>query len=84
MPDQSQAPYLDALVAHVKRGTGRLHIPGHKGYGVDPELKAAIGEAAILHDLPAGLEWIDIGEEPTPDAEPETVPLTIPIAYAGT
>ena len=65
MADQTEAPYLDALVAHVARGTGRLHIPGHKGYGVDPALKEALGEAAILHDLPAGLEWIDIGEEPT-------------------
>ena len=51
--DQSEAPYLDALVAHVKRDAGRLHIPGHKGYGVDPALKEALGPAAILHDLPA-------------------------------
>ncbi len=64
--DQSEAPYLDALVAHVKRDAGRLHIPGHKGYGVDPALKEALGPAAILHDLPAGLEWIDLGPEPTP------------------
>lgn len=65
MPDQSEAPYLEALVAHVARETGRLHIPGHKGYGVDPALIEALGPAAISHDLPAGLEWIDIGDEPT-------------------
>jgi arginine decarboxylase len=65
LADQTEAPYLDALVAHVARKTGRLHIPGHKGYGVDPALKDALGPRAIEHDLPAGLEWIDIGEEPT-------------------
>ena len=63
--DQSQAPYLEALVAHVARDTGRLHIPGHKGYGVDPALSEALGATAIAHDLPAGLEWIDLGAEPT-------------------
>lgn len=62
---QSEAPYLEALVAHVGRETGRFHVPGHKGYGVDPALVEALGEQAISHDLPAGLEWIDIGEEPT-------------------
>ncbi len=66
MGDQTAAPYLDAVVAHVGRDTGRLHVPGHKGYGVDPALLEALGEAAIAHDLPGGLEWIDIGREPTP------------------
>lgn len=65
MADQNEAPYLDALVAHVARDTGRMHIPGHKGYGVDPALIEALGPAAIAHDLPAGLEWIDLGSEPT-------------------
>ena len=65
MADQSQAPYLDALRDHVARRTGRLHIPGHKGYGVDPALADALGPAAIEHDLPAGLEWIDLGPKPT-------------------
>ncbi len=65
MPDQSKAPYLEALVAHDAREPGRLHIPGHKGYGVDPALIDALGAEAISHDVPAGLEWIDLGPEPT-------------------
>jgi lysine decarboxylase len=64
--DQSKTPYLDAVVAYVRRNPGRLHIPGHKGSAADPALIDAIGADALLHDLPAGLEGIDIGPEPTP------------------
>ncbi|MDX6606971.1 MAG: arginine decarboxylase [Solirubrobacterales bacterium] len=66
MADQTEAPYLDAVVAYVARKPGRFHIPGHKGTGADPGLIEALGEAAILHDLPAGIEGIDVGPEPTP------------------
>lgn len=66
MPDQHQAPYLDAVVAYVARHPGRFHIPGHKGVGADPGLIRALGEAAVLHDVPAGIEGIDVGPEPTP------------------
>jgi arginine decarboxylase len=66
VPDQHQAPYLDAVVAYVARHPGRFHIPGHKGVGADPGLIRALGEAAVLHDVPAGIEGIDVGPEPTP------------------
>jgi arginine decarboxylase len=66
LADQTQAPYLDAVVDYVARRPGRLHIPGHKGTGADPELIEALGAAAVLHDLPAGIEGIDIGPAPTP------------------
>jgi arginine decarboxylase len=66
MADQSETPYLDAVVAYVEREPGRFHIPGHKGTGADPGLIAALGEAAVLHDVPAGIEGIDVGPEPTP------------------
>ena len=66
MPDQQEAPYLDAVVAYVARNPGRFHIPGHKGTGADPELVAALGEAAVLHDVPPSIEGIDVGPEPTP------------------
>ena len=66
MTDQTETPYLDAIVAHVAREPGRLHIPGHKGAAADPELIEAIGAEALRHDLPAGLEGIDLGPEPTP------------------
>src|SRR6478735_5605991 len=66
MADQSEAPYLDALVSYVARNPGRFHIPGHKGTRADPGLTAALGEAAILHDVPPGIEGIDVGSEPTP------------------
>jgi arginine decarboxylase len=64
--DQTEAPYLDAVVAYVKRAPGRFHIPGHKGVGADPGLIEALGEAAVLHDVPAGIEGIDVGPDPTP------------------
>nr|MBA2545728.1 amino acid decarboxylase [Solirubrobacterales bacterium] len=64
--DQREAPYLDALAAYVERAPARLHIPGHKGIGADPELTRIFGEEAILHDVPGGIEGIDVGPEPTP------------------
>jgi arginine decarboxylase len=64
--DQAEAPYLDAVAAYVARNPGRFHIPGHKGTAADPELTRILGEAAILHDLPASIEGIDVGPEPTP------------------
>lgn len=66
MADQTQAPYLDAVVSYVARNPGRFHIPGHKGPGADPALIEAFGEAAVLHDVPPSIEGIDVGPEPTP------------------
>jgi arginine decarboxylase len=66
MADQSETPYLDAVVSYVARNPGRFHIPGHKGTGADPGLIEALGEAAVLHDLPPSIEGIDVGPEPTP------------------
>src|SRR3954451_1848578 len=66
MADQSEAPYLDALVAYVARNPGRFHIPGHKGTRADPGLTRAFGEASLLHDVPPSIEGIDVGPEPTP------------------
>jgi arginine decarboxylase len=66
MPEQQEAPYLDAVVAYVSRGPGRFHIPGHKGLGADRGLIEALGDAAVLHDVPAGIEGIDVGPQPTP------------------
>ena len=66
MGDQTEAPYLDAVVSYVARNPGRFHIPGHKGTGADEGLIRALGEAAILHDVPAGIAGIDVGPEPTP------------------
>ena len=63
--DQRTAPYLDALVALAAKEPARLHIPGHKGgVGADPELREAIGEAALRMDFPAGTEGVDVGPDP--------------------
>jgi arginine decarboxylase len=64
--DQTEAPYLDAVVSYVARNPGRFHIPGPKGLGADPTLVAALGKAAVLHDVPPSIEGIDVGPEPTP------------------
>ena len=66
MAEQTETPYLDAVVAYVARNPGRFHIPGHKGTGADPGLTGALGAPPLLHDLPAGIEGIDVGPEPTP------------------
>ncbi len=61
---QEEAPYLEAVVAYAKREPGRFHVPGHKGgEGADPELVAALGRDAFEHDVPAGLEGIDVGPD---------------------
>lgn len=64
---QDRAPYLEALRAYVERDPGRFHIPGHKGGpGAAPALVDAIGEGALAYDIPALIEGIDVGEDPTP------------------
>jgi arginine decarboxylase len=64
--DQASTPYLDALVAYADREPGRFHVPGHKGgRGADPGLRAAIGDAFLRLDIPAGIEGIDVGPDPT-------------------
>ena len=65
--EASAAPYLEALRAYAARGPGRFHVPGHKGGpGADPELREALGEGALELDIPALIEGIDAGPEPTP------------------
>ncbi len=65
--EQPTAPYLDALVAHGFRGSGRFHVPGHKGGpGADPGLRFALGDRALAVDIPQDVEGIDIGPPPTP------------------
>jgi arginine decarboxylase len=66
-PEQPTAPYLDAVVAYGFRGSTRFHVPGHKGgAGADPGLRAALGDDALLLDIPQDIEGIDLGPSPTP------------------
>ncbi len=65
--EQPTAPYLDALVAYGFRGSGRFHVPGHKGgSGADPGLRFALGDRALAVDVPQDIEGIDLGPSPTP------------------
>src|SRR6201996_1252914 len=65
--EQPTAPYLEAVAAYGLRGSTRFHVPGHKGgEGADPGLRAALGDAALLLDVPQDIEGIDIGISPTP------------------
>jgi arginine decarboxylase len=65
--EQPTAPYLDAVVAYGFRGSGRFHVPGHKGgSGADPALRFALGDRALAVDIPQDIEGIDIGPSPTP------------------
>ena len=64
---QPTAPYLEAVTAYGLRGSTRFNVPGHKGgAGADPGLRSAIGESALLLDVPQDIEGIDIGPSPTP------------------
>jgi arginine decarboxylase len=66
-PEQPTAPYLEALTAYGFRGSTRFHIPGHKGgEGADPGLYTALGERALLLDIPPDIEGVDVGPAPTP------------------
>ncbi len=66
-PEQPTAPYLEAVTAYGFRGSSRFHVPGHKGGGgADPGLRAALGERALLLDVPQDIEGIDVGPRPTP------------------
>jgi lysine decarboxylase len=64
--EQPSAPYLDAVVAYGFRGSGRFHVPGHKGGpGADPGLRFALGQRALAVDIPQDIEGIDLGPSPT-------------------
>ncbi|QEC47751.1 amino acid decarboxylase [Baekduia soli] len=65
--EQPTAPYLDAVVGYGFRGSGRFHVPGHKGGpGADPGLRHAIGDDALLLDIPQDIHGVDVGPSPTP------------------
>jgi lysine decarboxylase len=69
---QPTAPYLEAVTAYGFRGSIRFHVPGHKGgEGADPGLRTALGERALLLDVPQDIEGIDIGPAPTPYEQAE-------------
>jgi lysine decarboxylase len=71
---QSGTPYLDALRAYAAREPGRFHVPGHKGGpGADPALREALGPAALALDIPALTYGIDVGADPTPYEEAQTL-----------
>jgi lysine decarboxylase len=72
MDEQPSAPYLDAVVAYGFRGSGRFHVPGHKGGpGADPGLRFALGDRALALDIPQDIHGIDLGPSPTPYEEAE-------------
>ncbi|HEU4978532.1 MAG TPA: amino acid decarboxylase, partial [Solirubrobacteraceae bacterium] len=72
--EQPNAPYLDALVGYGFRGSGRFHVPGHKGgRGADPGLRFALGERALALDVPQDIHGIDIGPSPTPYEQAEAL-----------
>ncbi len=69
---QPTAPYLEAVSAYGFRGSTRFHVPGHKGGdGADPGLRLALGERALLLDIPQDIEGIDLGPSPTPYEQAE-------------
>ncbi len=54
------------MTAYGFRGSIRFHVPGNKGgAGADPGLRSAVGERALLLDIPQDIEGIDVGPSPT-------------------
>jgi arginine decarboxylase len=73
-PAQPTAPYLEAVTAYGFRGSTRFHVPGHKGGdGADPGLRTALGDRALLLDVPQDIEGIDVGPSPTPYERAESL-----------
>jgi arginine decarboxylase len=71
---QPTAPYLEAVTAYGFRGSTRFHVPGHKGgAGADPGLRTALGDSALLLDVPQDIEGIDVGPSPTPYERAESL-----------
>ncbi len=71
---QPTAPYLDAVWGYAFRGPTRFHVPGHKGgAGADPGLRSALGETALMVDVPADIHGIDLGPAPTAYQRAETL-----------
>jgi arginine decarboxylase len=61
-----EVPYLDALSRYAQAGTGRYHVPAHKGgEGAPPALTHLLGPALAL-DVPASTRGFDLGDGPTP------------------
>ena len=73
--DEARRAAAAAADGAVPGGRHRLRLPrldpvprpGHKGGdGADPGLRTAIGERALLLDIPQDIEGIDVGPSPTP------------------
>ena len=63
MPDQSQTPYVDALLRYARSDPGRFNVPGHQGgVGSGDPLRLLAGQTALTDDIPALIEGIDVGE----------------------
>ena len=65
-PSSRPRPYLDAVVAYGFRGSGRFHVPGHKGGpGADPGLRSRARRPRAGGRHPAGHR----GHRPRPVAD---------------
>src|SRR6201991_442755 len=64
---QAKTPYVDAVLEHAARGTGRSQVPGQKGgIAADPAMVELVGMTGLVNDVPSVTEGVDIGPEPTP------------------
>ena len=64
MPDQTQTPYVTALLEFARSDPGRYNVPGHQGgVGADSALRSLAGQAGLADDIPALIEGIDVGDD---------------------
>ena len=63
MFDQTQTPYVDALLEFAGSDPGRYNVPGHQGgIGAGEKLQLLVGQTGLADDIPALIEGIDVGE----------------------
>jgi arginine decarboxylase len=70
---QAAAPYLEALANYANREAERFHVPGHKGGPAAGQMLQEHLGSALPFDVPACTHGIDVGPEPTPLHEAETL-----------
>ena len=66
-PDQTRAPYADALQAYAESDRVRLNVPGHQASPTaQPGLADLLGQRVLDLDIPPLTDGIDYGDHPTP------------------
>jgi arginine decarboxylase len=71
---QDSTPYVDAMIDYAARDPGRFTVPGHKGgSAADAALRRLVGDVGLRNDIPSVTVGVDVGPEPTPFQEAQSL-----------